>query len=418
MRLDDYDFKNISELYLEDLIYILHPSWALSQLEWDETLGSKYSTSAYCSFGCNGNLISHLKNGQCVFVKSFSTLQEIFGVLDHNGYPRWDLPFFLKARLESLIEGSIKRPATGGYYPNSELLEGNNQQSGLIVGGVQAGARTVVEKKYTEINSPTIEEMLVNPELDGINSVALHPVSLAVESVVDLIDGAKEFVSNPSLGGVAAMAVTAISGKYADKIADELPLKKLDKAMAKRLHTMKRFKVPCFKPGKTIKGTFKGKERELESHFSRQLKNQESGLNDLTVGEYLENRNRYKEMKRSGTGLAQEDFRDKFSIDLKESLKNSYDKLSPIEAEIKAKKRTKDIMNNLAALHDPDMIAGGADKVSRMGNKGVNSSIGSQWRNPSRLALMDEKAELALETFGPDAKMNVSLERCSLNGKK
>ena len=195
MRLDDYDFKNISELYLEDLIYILHPSWALSQLEWDETLGSKYSTSAYCSFGCNGNLISHLKNGQCVFVKSFSTLQEIFGVLDHNGYPRWDLPFFLKARLESLIEGSIKRPATGGYYPNSELLEGNNQQSGLIVGGVQAGARTVVEKKYTEINSPTIEEMLANPEFDGINSVALHPYEKIAEIAADGIEGIGEAFS-------------------------------------------------------------------------------------------------------------------------------------------------------------------------------------------------------------------------------
>ena len=195
MRLDDYDFKNISELYLEDLIYILHPSWALSQLEWDETLGSKYSTSAYCSFGCNGNLISHLKNGQCVFVKSFSTSQEIFGVLDHNGYLRWDLPLFLKARLESLIEGSIKRPATGGYYPNSELLEGNNQQSGLIVGGVQAGARTVVEKKYTEINSPTIEEMLANPELDGINSVALHPYEKIAEIAADGIEGIGEALS-------------------------------------------------------------------------------------------------------------------------------------------------------------------------------------------------------------------------------
>lgn len=276
-----------------------------------------------------------------------------------------------------------------------------------------------------------LDEVLANPELDAIESVKLDPASMFADDIESLMKEAKEFVKRPTLAGAASMAVIAIPGKfadkvidtipgkYADKIVDELPLKKLDKAMAKTLHTMKRFKVPCFEPGKVIKGKFKGRERELESHFARQLKNQESGLNDLTVGEYLENRNRYKKMKRSGTGLAQEDFREAFSNDLNKSLSKSYKhKMTPIEAEIKANKRTKDIMNNLAALHDPDMIAGGADKVSRMGNKGVNSSIGAQWRNPSRLALMDEKAELALETFGPDAKMNVSLERCSLNGKK
>ena len=273
--------------------------------------------------------------------------------------------------------------------------------------------------KTINVESPTIEEMLENPELGGIKSVNIDPVSMAVETVVDLIDGAKEFIANPSLGSAAMVAVAAIPGKYADKIVDELPLKKLDKAMAKTLHTMKRFKVPCFEPGKAIKGKFKGRERDLESHFARQLKNQESGLNDLTVGEYLENRNRYKKMKRSGTGLAQEDFRSRFSKKLKRSLRDSYrDKYSAVEAKLKATERTSEIMNNLAALHDPDMIAGGTDKVSRMGDKRVNSSIGSQWRNPSRLALMDEKAKLTFETLGPDAKMNVSLERCSLNGKK
>ncbi|EJE4163421.1 hypothetical protein M3916_003549 [Vibrio parahaemolyticus] len=75
-------------------------------------------------------------------------------------------------------------------------------------------------------------------------------------------------------------------------------------------------------------------------------------------------------------------------------------------------------MENLAALHDPDMIAGGKDNVSRMGDKGVNSSLGSQWRSQSRLAQMDAQAQKALETLGPDAKMNVSLERCPLQGKK
>ena len=117
--------------------------------------------------------------------------------------------------------------------------------------------------------------------------------------------------------------------------------------------------------------------------------------------------------------MAQGDFREDFSTDLEVSLNKSYrKKMTKAEAKQAAKKRTLEIMNNLAALHDPDMIAGGADKVSRMGNRRVNSSIGSLWRRKSRLIQMDEQAQRALEMLGPDAKMNVSLERCPLRGKK
>jgi hypothetical protein len=41
---------------------------------------------------------------------------------------------------------------------------------------------------------------------------------MAVETVIDLIDDGKDFIANPSLGGVAAMAVTAIPGKVADNV--------------------------------------------------------------------------------------------------------------------------------------------------------------------------------------------------------
>uniref|UniRef100_UPI000A4C56CF polymorphic toxin type 15 domain-containing protein n=1 Tax=Vibrio neptunius TaxID=170651 RepID=UPI000A4C56CF len=137
------------------------------------------------------------------------------------------------------------------------------------------------------------------------------------------------------------------------------------------------------------------------------------------VGEYIENRNRYEKMRRAKTGMAQEDFRYQFSRRLNSSLLTSYKlQMTPIEAETRAITRTKEIMNNLAALHDPDMIAGGKDKVNRMGNKQVNASIGSQWRHKSRLTQVDEQAQRALERLGPETKMNVSLERCPLSGSR
>ncbi|MCU8102959.1 polymorphic toxin type 15 domain-containing protein, partial [Vibrio vulnificus] len=95
---------------------------------------------------------------------------------------------------------------------------------------------------------------------------------------------------------------------------------------------------------------------------------------------YMENRQRYKDMKRIGTGSAQSDFRGKFNKRIEKSLEASYGKTkSRAEAKKLAKARAKEIVDNLAALHDPDMIAGGADKVSRMGRKDVNGSLGPQW---------------------------------------
>lgn len=183
---------------------------------------------------------------------------------------------------------------------------------------------------------------------------------------------------------------------------------------------MKSYKVPCFTPGNGPKKRFNGNNKALENNYARQLKHQQDGLNDLSIGEYLENRARYKDMKRQGTGSAQTDFRKKFSVGLTKSLNKNYSKsMSPIEAKAKAKIRSKEIMDDLAALHDPDMGAGGYDKVSRMGNRSINSSIGPQWsqaskNKKSRVQLMDEQVEKALKQYGPDAKLNIELARCPL----
>ncbi|HCE3741267.1 hypothetical protein HJ137_19420 [Vibrio parahaemolyticus] len=324
---------------------------------------------------------------------------------------------------DTVSEGSSSVFING--KPAARMGDGTAHGGKIVIGNptvlIGDSGATIEKSKAAKVEVPEfdLDEVLANPELGAIRAVNIDPASMLVDDMVSLSEEGQEFINNPTLAGAASMAIIAIPGKFAEEIVDELPLKKLDKAMAKSLRTMKRFKVPCFEPGPTIKGKFKGKERELENHFARQLKHQEAGLNDLTVGEYIENRTRYKEMKRAGTGMAQEDFRQTFSNDLEESLSNSYKKKMPLlEAGMKASERTKEIMANLAALHDPDMIAGGTDKVSRMGYKGVNSSIGSQWRTKSRLTQMDEQAQRALETLGPDAKMNVSLERCPLRGSK
>ncbi len=148
-------------------------------------------------------------------------------VLTPFGEVRKDIPLGLRFHLENAMKVKPQR-SMGGY--RSKQLEPDRVKS--VYEEIPPLSASVVEyeKRYTpttkrviSVSSPSIEEMLENPELGGIKSVNIDPVSMAVETVVDLIDGAKDFVSNPSLGGVAAMAVTAIPGKIADKIVSRVP---------------------------------------------------------------------------------------------------------------------------------------------------------------------------------------------------
>lgn len=92
--------------------------------------------------------------------------------------------------------------------------------------------------------------------------------------------------------------------------------------------------------------------------------------------------------------------------------------MGPAEAATEAARWSKEVMSQLAALHDPDMIAGGFDNIGRIGNSGVNSSIGGSWgdhRSPnSRIAKIDDAArQAALDpNIGRSAQMSAKLEPC------
>nr|WP_319024361.1 polymorphic toxin type 15 domain-containing protein [Vibrio navarrensis] len=249
----------------------------------------------------------------------------------------------------------------------------------------------------------------------------------ALISAMAMVPIAGQGATAAKYGNKALNAATETAAKGSDNLTSAA--KQLDgpKGIHPIKARMKPFKVPCFKPSDTLRKKNKDNIKSFEQNYARQLKHQENGLNDLTIGEYLENRERYRNMKRKGTGLAQTDFRESFESDLYQSLQKSYLKTkSIIEAEKLARQRTEEIMANLAALHDPDMIAGGADKVSRMGRKNVNSSIGPQWDKApagsvkdakTRVQLIDEQVEKAYKNLGADAKLNIQLERCPLNKK-
>ena len=141
---------------------------------------------------------------------------------------------------------------------------------------------------------------------------------------------------------------------------------------------------------------FKYKDKFDETEFSRQLKGQQDGLNDLTVQEYFDNRERYLKEGRSKEGSkAQKAARKEALEDKIRELMLSGD--TPDVAE----KKAKEWMKEQAALHDPDQIAGGdPTKISGMGDRRVNSSLGSQWK--TRIDDMDEQIRQLAEGLSPE----------------
>ncbi|HDS1723903.1 hypothetical protein DZA28_22395 [Pseudomonas alloputida] len=169
---------------------------------------------------------------------------------------------------------------------------------------------------------------------------------------------------------------------------------------------------PTGKPGSMPLHTvacFKADKLPASKHgeFERQLKGQQDGLNRLTVEEFLENIANPIERDPKTARKA----RQKLYDDLR---KRAYRKLpkdmNPIEARKISTMQAKESMSSLAALHNPDLIAGGKDVISDFGDRQVNSTIGPQWR--SRVGELTRSVEEQAKDGRASGFLNVRLHKC------
>lgn len=134
-----------------------------------------------------------------------------------------------------------------------------------------------------------------------------------------------------------------------------------------------------------------------EKEMRRQLKMQEDGINKMTIFEWLTNRKTFKEKGRQSSQAAQNDARDAY----KRTKMFEYMMLSVENFEYdEIIKKIDDELSLLAALHNPDQIAGGNfDDVTEMGDKRINSSIGSQWgtKDTGRAQNLEDELRKVLE---------------------
>ena len=179
----------------------------------------------------------------------------------------------------------------------------------------------------------------------------------------------------------------------------------------RRGRRMARIEVPCF--------SAKRMPYAKIPEFDRQLAGQERGLNALTIDEYVRGRAAFTagDIKRDSQKARVARMEYARNIQILQEKELMADGASPIEARRLAKFATDEKMSALAALHNPDLIGGGQDKISDFGDRQVNSSIGPQWK--SRARYLDEAVQEYMKSVSPSELktthqqyMSASLIRC------
>jgi hypothetical protein len=170
----------------------------------------------------------------------------------------------------------------------------------------------------------------------------------------------------------------------------------------RRGRRMARFEVPCF--------SAKRMPHSKIAEFDRQLMGQEKGLNALTIDEYVRGRAAFTGGNTKRNTHVAQTARARYE----EYLTDEYAKKFVLQGDssenskVLAAQKAKEKMRTLAALHNPDLITGGADNIEDFGDRQVNSSIGAQWKK--RVKSMDEAAEQYYLASRRDSSLNVKLD--------
>jgi len=165
----------------------------------------------------------------------------------------------------------------------------------------------------------------------------------------------------------------------------------------------------CFSP-QTLPAS---KSKEMD----RQWKGQEQGLNDMSVEEYLEARKALdpKNRDQKAAKAARASFKQKTQAKTFKELRSSGSSLE--EAERLAQEHADSTMETMNALHNPDLVAGGKNKIADSGDGEVNQTIGRQWSHKkrgqtTRIQDLDDAASRVPVGKRKGTKINGRLERC------
>lgn len=147
-------------------------------------------------------------------------------------------------------------------------------------------------------------------------------------------------------------------------------------------------------------------QRYSMDDFATQVLMQEDGLNLLTVGEFLSNYEHRADYGRDSGGNTQQT---RYRMNLVELIMEDILAESPDTPPTDARAEAEECASILAALHNPDQIAGGSGfGVTGAGSRSVNSALGSLWRHGRARELYEQVRE-ASAGMSEDAMNNTRL---------
>ncbi|WP_212893094.1 polymorphic toxin type 15 domain-containing protein [Capnocytophaga canimorsus] len=156
--------------------------------------------------------------------------------------------------------------------------------------------------------------------------------------------------------------------------------------------------------------------------FRKQVDMQQDAINKMSVREWLNNKEAFDNMSDAQKKIHDKaakkeraDFRKKQINKMTKSIKRSNPNLSDKQA----KQKAKEYLKGKDALHELDAVGGGYNKVVRMGDSGINRSIGSQWDNKGIADNIENQVREQIKNMGikippnsnipKDLMMNVKL---------
>ncbi len=183
------------------------------------------------------------------------------------------------------------------------------------------------------------------------------------------------------------------------------------------------------KHSEAYKKMSEAEKKKYLKEYARQLKRQEDAINSMSAKEFADARAMFEQTKKASGGSGrnpqadkdQRRYRKERGKEIESSIYESKrgKGVSPKDARAEAKARRKEIMEDLAVLHEPDMVAGGwhSPTPSGLGSKDVNSAIGGSWGKKERVSTLENAAKDAITRGKGSDMMNVELTICP-PGKK
>ncbi|AAK89090.1 polymorphic toxin type 15 domain-containing protein [Agrobacterium fabrum] len=164
--------------------------------------------------------------------------------------------------------------------------------------------------------------------------------------------------------------------------------------------------IDCFSPPE-------GATPKQVEEFRRQLKEQQDEINRMEPDDLVRNIDKYRQQGRPTDDAAnRRQSREDYRTDRTRELEEKYLSKGRNDYKEQAANDVAEEMKKLAATHTLDLVAGGDGSISGLGDKSINSSLGSQWKG-RRSEQLRSHAKKAAEQ---KKKMNAKLEECKPEG--